>query len=147
MSEQRETSAFWDMIEGRRPAPPAARLLGWRLLSLDREKAVITVGFEARPEFCNPLGAIQGGMLVAMLDDTMGPAAMVALDGKGFAQTLELKTSFLAAARPGPLIGEGSVLKRGREIMFLQGRLRDEAGCLIAEASATARVIAFRPAA
>jgi len=22
---------FWDMIEGRLPAPPAARLLGWKL--------------------------------------------------------------------------------------------------------------------
>lgn len=29
--------AFWDMIDGRRPAPPSARLLGWRLERIDPE--------------------------------------------------------------------------------------------------------------
>jgi uncharacterized protein (TIGR00369 family) len=141
-----EAHAFWDMIEGRRPAPPAAQLLGWRLISFDKDKATINIGFEGKQEFCNPMGAIQGGILTAMLDDTMGPAAMIALDGKGFAQTLELKTSYLSSAAPGRLIGEGRVLKQGREVMFLQGSLKDEKGRLIAEASATARIVPFKPA-
>jgi acyl-coenzyme A thioesterase PaaI-like protein len=33
------------------------------------------VEFEARAEFLNPVGTIQGGILTAMLDDTVGPAA------------------------------------------------------------------------
>lgn len=43
--------AFWDMIEGRRPAPPAARLLGWRLGRIDPEQGMIRVEFEGKEVF------------------------------------------------------------------------------------------------
>jgi len=43
-------------------------------------------------------------------------------------------------AHPGPLIGHGRVVKRGREICFLAGELTDESGQLIATATATARI-------
>lgn len=65
---------FWDMIEGRLPAPPAARLLGWKLERIDPEQGSIRVQFEGKDEFLNPVGSIQGGILAAMLDDTLGPA-------------------------------------------------------------------------
>ena len=53
--------------------PPAAVLLGWRLVELNLEEKTIKLAFEAKPEFLNPMGNIQGGILAAMLDDTMGP--------------------------------------------------------------------------
>jgi acyl-coenzyme A thioesterase PaaI-like protein len=65
---------FWDAIEGRAPMPPVADLLGWQLESIDPSEGTIRVRFQARQEFTNPLGNIQGGILAAMLDDTMGPA-------------------------------------------------------------------------
>lgn len=135
------------MVEGRRPPPPAARLLGWTLQAIDPEQGTIRVAFEARPEFLNPIGTVQGGFLAAMLDDTMGPAAAALLGGDGFGQTLELKTSFLRPARPGTLYGEARVVHRGRDVLFLEGRLTDPDGRLVATASATARVIPFPPAA
>jgi uncharacterized protein (TIGR00369 family) len=131
------------MIEGRAPAPAAARLLGWKLQAIDPEQGTVRVEFEARPEFLNPVGTVQGGILTAMLDDTMGPAAASLLGGDAFAQTLELKTSFIRGARVGPLYGEGRVVHRGREILFLEGSLRDTEGRLVATATATARVIPF----
>jgi hypothetical protein len=75
MSEAARSGPFWDMIEGRAPMPPVARLLGWTLLSIDPERGEIRVSFEAKPDFLNPAGTVQGGILSAMLDDTMGPAA------------------------------------------------------------------------
>lgn len=134
---------FWDMIEGRAPAPPAARLLGWKLERIDPEGGSIRVQFEGRAEFLNPVGSIQGGILAAMLDDTLGPAAAAALGGAAFAQTLELKTSFLRPAGPGKLYGDGRVVHRGREILFLEGSLSTADGKLVATATATARVIPF----
>jgi uncharacterized protein (TIGR00369 family) len=123
---------FWDVIEGRLPAPPAARLLGWKL------------ELEGRNEFLNPVGSIQGGILAAMLDDTLGPAAAALLGGEAFAQTLELKTSFLRPARPGKLYGDGRVVHRGRDIVFLEGSLSTAEGTVVATATATARVIPFQ---
>ena len=34
----------------------------------------MTVQFDAKPEFLNPMGNIQGGFLAAMLDSTLSPA-------------------------------------------------------------------------
>ena len=61
MSEATRSGPFWDMIEGRAPMPPVARLLGWTLLSIDPECGEIRVRFEAKPDFLNPAGTVQGG--------------------------------------------------------------------------------------
>lgn len=134
---------FWDMIEGRLPAPPAARLLGWKLDRIDPDQEAIRVQFDGKEEFLNPVGSIQGGILAAMLDDTLGPAAAALLGGEAFAQTLELKTSFLRPARPGKLHGDARVVHRGRDIVFLEGSLSTADGTVVATATATARVIPF----
>ena len=62
---------FWDMIEGRSPLPAASRLLGWKLLTLDPAKGAIRVEFAAVPDFINPIGTIQGGIITAMLEDQL----------------------------------------------------------------------------
>jgi acyl-coenzyme A thioesterase PaaI-like protein len=63
-------------------APPSSKLLGWHLLDARPEEGWIRIGFDGRREFCNPAGFIQGGILGAMLDDTMGPAVFVMTDGR-----------------------------------------------------------------
>ena len=123
------------------PKPPCAELLGWTLLDMDEEAGTVRIGFTARPEFLNPAGFVQGGFLAAMLDDVMGPAALVMSDGWSFTSTIDMNVSFLAPARAGPLIGEGSVIQLGRTIGYLQGELHDEAGILIARATSTARLV------
>lgn len=137
MSTERK-GVFWDVMEGRRPAPPAAALLGFELLAIDPEQGTIRVRFNARQEFTNPVGDVQGGFLAAMLDDTMGPALVATLEEGRFAPTLELKVNFIRPARPGVLIGKGRVVSRGRSVAFLAGELETEAGELIATATATA---------
>lgn len=136
-----KSGPFWDMIEGRRPAPPAAQLLGWKLRALDAEAGTIEVEFAGAPQFLNPAGTVQGGILGAMLDDTMGPAAMAFLGGGHIAQTLELKVNFMRPGKIGPIIGKGRVAHRGRDILFLEGTLFDPAGKTIATASATSRIV------
>ena len=135
---------FWDVMEGRKPPPPAAALLGFELLAIDETQGTIRTRFMARPEFANPIGAIQGGFLAAMLDDTLGPALTATLAPNQFAPTLELKVNFIAPAQVGPLIGEGRVVSRGSTVAFLAGELRTEAGELIATATATARIVVPR---
>lgn len=137
---------FWDAVAGRVPPPPAARTLGWELLEIDPGAGTVRIGFDGRPEFANPVGAIQGGFLAAMLDDTMGPALVATLEPDQFAPTLELKVSFLRPARPGRLIGTARVVHRGGTIAFLAGELADASGEVVATASATARIVRMSPA-
>jgi len=62
-------------------APPSSKLLGWHLLDARPGEGWIRIGFDGRKDFCNPAGFIQGGILAAMLDDTMGPAVFVTTEG------------------------------------------------------------------
>ena len=133
--------AFWDVLAGRAPAPPAAVTLGWALTRVDPDRGEIEVTFEAGRQFTNPMGNVQGGFLAAMLDDTLGPALVATLPAGEFAPTLELKVSFLRPARPGRLTGRGRVLHRGGTIAFLSGELSDDSGDVVAAATATARVV------
>ncbi|WP_421935966.1 PaaI family thioesterase [Phenylobacterium sp.] len=123
------------------PHPPCAELLGWEVVDARPADGWIRIRFEARPEFVNPAGHIQGGFLAAMLDDTMGPAMFIYAEGRMFTPTIELHVSYLAPARPGPLYGEGLVVQAGKTIAFLEGRLMDLSGTVVAKATATARLV------
>ena len=124
------------------PRPPCAELLGWHVLDASARDGWIRVGFEGRREFSNPAGFIQGGFLAAMLDDTMGPAMFIMGEGKLFTPTIDLHVSVIAPAKPGPIIGEGQVVQAGKSVAFLEGRLTDASGALLARATATARLVA-----
>ncbi|WP_300304400.1 PaaI family thioesterase [Ferrovibrio sp.] len=123
------------------PMPPSALLLGWRMLDHDAERGWVRIGFEGKPDFRNPAGFIQGGILAAMLDDTMGPALWLKTDGAQYCSTIDLAISFLNPAKPGLLIGEASVVQSGRTIAFLEGQLSDSEGRLLCRATASARLV------
>src|SRR5689334_3298764 len=128
------------------PTPPCARLLGWRVLAAKPKDGWIKVGFDARWEFTNPAGYVQGGFLAAMLDDTMGPAVFVHTEGRYFPPTIDMHVSFLAPARPGRLVGEGRVLQLGKSFAFVEGELFDATGASLARATATVRLVAAEAA-
>ena len=128
------------------PAPPCARLLGWHLIDAKPEQGWIRIGFMGKPEFLNPAGFIQGGILSAMLDDPMGPAVFAMTKGELYTSTIDLNVSFIAPAKVGPLFGEANVIQLGKTIAFIEGKLMDEKGTLLAKASTSARLIASRKA-
>jgi len=144
MSATETSLNFRDIVEGRALPPPAARLLGWRFVGFEQATATLSCSFEATEAFLNPAGVVQGGILASMLDEAMGPVAAAVSGGEIFAQTLEIKVSFLRAARPGRIFGEGRLVQRGRDILFLEGRLTDAQGRVLATATATARAMTIK---
>ena len=129
-----------DLLSGRAVVPPAARLLGLELLDHDAEAMTIEVAFTARDDFLNTVGHVQGGILCAMLDATMG-AAVVATLGQGeWAPTTDLHAQFHAPARVGRLVGRGRVTRRGGSLAFLAGELTDPDDVVVASAIATAAI-------
>ena len=89
----------------------------------------------------NPRGPIQGGILAAMLDDTLGPALFAHNEGRFLGNTIELHTHFLRPVFPGRITTEGSVLRKGRSVAFLSGKLFDSKGKLAAVATVSAALI------
>jgi uncharacterized protein (TIGR00369 family) len=130
-------STALDRIE----APPSSKLLGWRLLDARPRDGWIRISFDGKKEFCNPAGFMQGGILSAMLDDTMGPAVFAMTEGRLYTATITMTVHFLSPAKPGPTTGEAEVKQLGRTIAFVEGRLTAEDGILLATASASARLV------
>lgn len=124
-------------------APPVAKLLGWELLEIDRKARLIAIQFDATENFLNPSGHVQGGILCAMLDDTLGPALFAATDFKQQGRTIDLHTHFVRPARPGKIIGRGKVTRMGRTIAFMEGQLVDAEDRLLARATASAMLFEF----
>jgi uncharacterized protein (TIGR00369 family) len=132
---------YWKVVSGEEKPPPASAVLNWTV-----EKAALGSGdgtsrFEISEDFVNPIGGVQGGFLAAMLDDSMQTALLTLLEANEVAPTLELKTSFLRSARPGSFRGEGRVVHRGRSVAFLEGKLSDAEGRVVATATATATIM------
>ena len=130
-------STALDRIE----APPSSKLLGWRLLDARPRDGWIRIGFDGKKGFGNPAGFVQGGILSAMLDDTMGPAVFVMTEGRLYTATITMTVNFLSPAKPGPITGEAEVKQLGKTIAFVEGRLTAEHGTLLATASASARLV------
>lgn len=123
------------------PMPPCAKHLGWTLLDYDAAKGWAKLQFAARPEFVNPAGFVQGGFVTAMLDDTMGPTVLLATEGRSYTVTTNLAVNFIAPARVGTFTGEGQVVSLGKTIAFIEAKLRDVDGTLVATATSSARLV------
>lgn len=118
--------------------PPHAVLLGQKILALDTAAGTVSLEFTAKPEFCNPMGTVQGGFVAAMLDDAAALAAIMK-SGKSIGlPTLEFKVTFFAAARPGILRADGRCIRFGRTIAFMESQLYDTDGKLLASMTTTA---------
>jgi uncharacterized protein (TIGR00369 family) len=121
--------------------PPSSKLLGWHLIDARPAQGWVRIGFDGKREFCNPAGFVQGGILAAMLDDTMGPAVFVMSDGNLYTATITMTVNFLKPAEPGPIVGEANVTQLGKTIAFVEGKLMDGNGAVLATATTSARLV------
>ncbi len=86
---------------------------------------------------CHSGGVVQGGFVTGWIDAAMAHAAIAMGGADVVPMSLELKVSFFAPARPGTVIAEAWVERRGKRTCFFEGRLLDEEGTVLAKASST----------
>jgi len=125
------------MIAGDLPAAPIAEPLGFRLIEVEKGRAV----FEGNPgpHLLNPLGAVHGGWALTLIDSACGCAVHTELDaGIGYT-SVETKVNFTRPIAPdgGPVRCEGRVLSRGRQIATSEAHLRSADGKLLAHGTST----------
>lgn len=125
--------------------PPAAALLGWQFVDFDEEQGLIRVSFEASPQFVSPSGFIQGGFLVAMLDEVMGCAVTAASKAQSFTTSISISIDFLRPASPGRVLAEGRITSMGKSVVFLEGKLFNDAGKVLARATSSCKLIPLDP--
>ena len=116
---------------------PSSTSLGFELLSLDLKKWETRVRFDGRPEFCNPAGVIQGGYLVAMMDDTIGMLAGMKAGKTKLPSTVDLHTHFLRPVRRGAIEVVARLRNIGRAMVFAEAELYDSRGKEAARSTAS----------
>lgn len=117
---------------------PIARLLGARVLSV--ESGRVLVEFAVKAEFMHPGGVVQGGIVTAYGDVCMALAAHTLFDHGEFLSTSSITVNFLASVAEGPVLGEGTVIRKGRSTVFLEAALRSAAGTEYARASSVGAI-------
>jgi uncharacterized protein (TIGR00369 family) len=120
--------------------PPYARLIGTRIIRLDREGA--TAELTVTDAVANPNGVLHGGALMAMADNLGGRSTMANLPPGARTTTIESKTNFFAAISIGDTAhAECTALHKGRTTMVWQTRITRGDGRLAALVTQTQLVI------
>ena len=128
---------FKGLVEGRFPAPPIAKVLGFTLTEVEFGRVVFA--YTPVADHYNPLGTVHGGVAATLLDSVMGCCVHTTLKpGIGYT-TVEIKVNYVRAMtdKTGPVAVEGKVINVGSRIATSEGRLYDGAGKLLAHGTTT----------
>ena len=106
-----------------------------RLVTFEPGRGAIE--YLAGAHMCHSGGVVQGGFITGWIDAAMAHAAIAMAGNDIVPMSLELKVSFFAPARPGRVIAEAWVERKGKRTCFFEGRLLDTAGTVLAKASST----------
>ena len=119
---------------------PVARLLGREVISTNPATGEVRMRFEARADFANRHGTVQGGMLAAMLDSATGNAVLVTLPPGETVVTTRLDTHFLKPAALGEIFATGRLVSRDERSAQAEAELSDANGQIVATARAELRI-------
>src|ERR1700743_1904153 len=123
---------------------PCSAWLHQSILEIDGETGCAEIAYDLGEPHFNRFGAVHGGAIACVMDDVLAVAAGLVLKWGEIAPTLEMKVSYLAQGGAGRHIAEARVLKRGRQINFLEATLTNADGKLIATSTATIMIAAMK---
>ena len=100
----------------------------------DGEKNLCRISFPAEDFLFNPQGSLHGGTIATVMDISMGHL-INKVAGPG--ATIEMKIQYIRPVLAGIVTVEGSFVKRGRNLSFMESKLLDSDSNLCALATAT----------
>jgi uncharacterized protein (TIGR00369 family) len=89
------------------------------------------------PLLDNSIGIVHGGLTATLLDTALGTLASHVPGNKKGAVTVELKVDFLTPGIGEKFICRAEVVHNGRQLVRMEGKVRNEKGNLIASATGT----------
>ncbi|PKN53149.1 MAG: PaaI family thioesterase [Deltaproteobacteria bacterium HGW-Deltaproteobacteria-13] len=101
---------------GQKGINPFLDFLGVTFVEL--KKGYARFRMPVRPEYLQGAKTMQGGLIVALADETIAHAMMTELNPEEGLTTIELKSNFLAGVSDGDLIATATVFKKGQSLMI-----------------------------
>lgn len=117
---------------------PVSQTVGFKLTNFEYGKATFKMHVEQRHH--NPMATIHGGVYCDIADAAMGVAFGSTLEENESFGTLNFQINFLKTLKEGDIRADGYIIKRGKSIGFLEARITDTAGDIVATAQCTCKV-------
>jgi len=117
-----------EQAEARFSRDPFAKFLGMNLVEIAHERAVVTLPYQ--PEHANAVGPLNGGASASLLNVAGKVAAWtgIDLDQSPSLACVDMHVQYLSATIEEDVIAEAVVLRRGRDLFFLDVALRSPDG-------------------
>jgi acyl-coenzyme A thioesterase PaaI-like protein len=125
-----------ERVDRYRVPPPIFEAMQGEFLAYDVEAGTLTTRFPVLDHYLNPYGAMQGGMVAAAIDNTLGPLSMLVAP-PNVTRRLQIKYSRPVTPGLGYILVKGRFLERDGRWLRFKADVRDEGGALLARARAT----------
>lgn len=115
--------------------PPVFEFMRGEVLDFDPDSAYLKVRFPVLEDYLNPYGVMQGGLVAAAADNTLGPLSMLVAP-PNVTRNLDMKFSHPVTPELEYIIVEARLQEQdGRRLKF-SAEVRDQGGQLLARARA-----------
>lgn len=122
---QSASDAIFDLLKARHPGaplqlpPPCFVTMGGQFLTFDAEARRLRTRFPVKVEFQNPMGFMQGGLIVGAIDNTIGPLTFLVAPPS---VTTQMNTSYIRPITPelSHIEVEAVVTEMTRKLLFAE---------------------------
>jgi len=125
-----------DRIEDYLIPPPVFTSMQGEFVEVALDEGVLITRFPVRREYLNPYGAVQGGMVAAAVDNTLGPLSMLVAP-PNVTRMLEMKYSRPVTPDIEFMTVKAKFMTQEGQFLYFRAEVRDMDGNLLARAKAT----------
>ena len=115
--------------------PPVFDFMSGELIEFDQQGACLKIRFPILDAYLNPYGVMQGGLVAAAADNTLGPLSMLVAP-PNVTRRLEMKFSRPVTPDLEHIVVEARLKERDGRWLTFNAEIRDQAGQLLARAQA-----------
>lgn len=116
--------------------PPVFKAMQGEFIGFDQEKNILRARFPVLTEQLNPYGSMQGGIIAAAIDNTLGPLSMLVAP-PNFTRRLEIKYRQSVTFELGHITVEGKFIEQKKRQLFFRASVMNDDGNELANAKAT----------
>lgn len=115
--------------------------MGGEFLEFDEPGRILRVRFPVQVRWQNPTGAMQGGLIAAVIDNTIGPLSYLVAPPS---VTTQMNVTFIRPVLPDCAHVEvvGEVYEQTRSQLHMRAQVRSPQGKLLATATASSVIVA-----
>ncbi|MBL7162492.1 MAG: PaaI family thioesterase [Anaerolineales bacterium] len=115
--------------------PPVFLTMKGEFISFDADAGILRARFPVLGEYLNPYGSMQGGMIAAAVDNTIGPLSFL-VAAPNVTRRLEMKYTQPVTPDRAYIIVEARLLEQKERQLFFSAAVREIAGQILARAKA-----------